>query len=165
MFGRSTATITGEFSAIPSDCMYVRSLWLSGQKIPLRFVDDPEKIVERKQLFPSEAGDPQVAALVGTEIQLWPWTGVTASYTAELTYCKRVPALSDTATTNWLLTLHPDAYLYGSLLQAAPYLKNDERLQTWGTIFTTIISDISEAGRIGRMAPTIAMPVKVGGTP
>jgi hypothetical protein len=34
-------------------------------------------------------------------------------------YSQKVPALSDSATTNWLLTSHPDAYLFGTLTMSA----------------------------------------------
>ena len=37
-------------------------------------------------------------------------------------------ALSDSTPANWLLTNHPDIYLYGSLLEAAPYIIGDDRL-------------------------------------
>lgn len=43
-------------------------------------------------------------------------------------------ALSDSATTNWLLTNHPDLYLYGSLVNAAPYVRDSEMLPVWKTL-------------------------------
>ena len=43
--------------------------------------------------------------------------------------------LSDTKPTNWLLTKHPDIYLYGALAEAEPYLKNDERIEVWNGRF------------------------------
>jgi hypothetical protein len=49
----------------------------------------------------------------------------------EMVYYAKIPALSDSATTNWLLSKSPDLYLYGALLETVPYLKDDERLQTW----------------------------------
>lgn len=42
-----------------------------------------------------------------------------------------LPALSDSATTNRLLSVAPDLYLFGSLAESAPYLSHDERIQTW----------------------------------
>jgi len=35
------------------------------------------------------------------------------------------------ATSNWLLAAHPDIYLFGTLVEAEPYLKNDERMPMW----------------------------------
>jgi hypothetical protein len=57
---------------------------------------------------------------------------------------KRKLALADTPTSkNWLLTSHPDAYLYGALVHSAPYLKNDPRLQTWGSMSSSVIEQIN----------------------
>lgn len=42
-----------------------------------------------------------------------------------------IPALSGTQTTNWLLASHPDVYLYATLVEAAPYLPDDARIDVW----------------------------------
>jgi hypothetical protein len=47
---------------------------------------------------------------------------------AQITYKRALPALSNTITTNWLLTRAPDAYLFGALVHAEFYGWNDERL-------------------------------------
>ena len=44
----------------------------------------------------------------------------------ELLYWKQITALDGTNTTNWLLTLAPNLYLYGSLLHAGSFIKSDE---------------------------------------
>lgn len=48
-------------------------------------------------------------------------------------YYAKLPTLTDAAPTNWLLTGHPDVYLYGSLLNAAPFIQDAEMLAFWGT--------------------------------
>lgn len=64
-------------------------------------------------------------------------------YAARLRYRKRVPNLSSAVRCNWLLEDHPDAYLYGSLMQAAPYLRDDERIGTWSGLYESALSDIA----------------------
>lgn len=44
--------------------------------------------------------------------------------------------------TNWLIENAPDAYLYGSLLHSAPFLKNDARLATWAGLFSDAMNDL-----------------------
>lgn len=44
-------------------------------------------------------------------------------------------ALSATATTNWLLTNHPDVYLWGSLLEAAIYAQDNDNMSLYGGKF------------------------------
>ena len=50
-------------------------------------------------------------------------------------------------TTNWLLAAHPDAYLYGTLLQAEGYLVNDERLPVWKLALEEALREIDSAGK------------------
>ena len=59
----------------------------------------------------------------------------------ELSYYAAVPALSDSTTSNWLLALWPDIYLYGSLMHTAPYLKDDPRLQVWEVMFEKALAE------------------------
>jgi len=40
-------------------------------------------------------------------------------------------ALSDTNLTNRMVLQHPDIYLYASLLESAPFLREDERIAVW----------------------------------
>lgn len=51
--------------------------------------------------------------------------------------------LSKIQRANWLLCDHPDAYLYGALLQAAPYLADDERIATWGGLYSNAVASIN----------------------
>ena len=46
-------------------------------------------------------------------------------------YYQRIPALTSSNTTNWLLTDHPHLYLYTSLLHATPFLMDDARYQVF----------------------------------
>lgn len=53
------------------------------------------------------------------------------SYNFEVVYYERIQPLDLTNQTNWFTQYAPQALLYGSLLQAMPYLKNDERIPVW----------------------------------
>lgn len=64
-----------------------------------------------------------------------------ADYT--LTYYARIPALSDANSQNWLLSKEPSLYLYGALIEAAPYLKNDDRTVLWAQQFKSVLDDLS----------------------
>ena len=54
-------------------------------------------------------------------------------------------ALSDALPTNTVLDTAPDVYLYGALVESAPYLKDDERLPVWEQRFLSAISELQEA--------------------
>lgn len=162
MMGRSDATINAEFIAVPTDFQGARAFYLAANYLPLDYVD-PEEIVKRKTLYPRISGDPQCFSVVGAQFQFWPWNAGT--FTGELTYWKRIPALSNTNTTNWLLTAHPDIYLYTSLVQSAPYLKDDSRLSVWGTLAATALDDLIGADKVARTAPHLSVGIVPGGTP
>jgi len=49
------------------------------------------------------------------------------SYSFEVLYYERIAPLSSTNQTNWLTQNAPTAMLFGTLLQAMPFLKNDQR--------------------------------------
>ena len=49
------------------------------------------------------------------------------AYSFEVLYYERIAPLSSTNQTNWLTQNAPTAMLFGTLLQAMPFLKNDQR--------------------------------------
>jgi hypothetical protein len=51
--------------------------------------------------------------------------------------------LSDAAPTNALLTKYPDVYLYGTLLEAAPWLRDNDSLQLWSQMYRTTVNEIN----------------------
>ncbi len=66
----------------------------------------------------------------------------TGTVTVRLT--KAFCPLSSSVPYNWLLRSHPDAYLYGALMQAAPFLRDDERIPVWGQFFSSAIDSINQ---------------------
>jgi hypothetical protein len=55
----------------------------------------------------------------------------TLAYDFEVLYYERVQPLDSSNQTNWFTIYAPQALLYGSLLQAMPFLKNDDRVPMW----------------------------------
>lgn len=85
---------------------------------------------------------PMVASIVGTNLYFKPLPNGT--YSLPLDYWARFTPLSDTNTTNWILTSYPDAYLYGSLTQAAGFLGQDPRLPIWAEKYANALQQISD---------------------
>ena len=56
-------------------------------------------------------------------------------YPVEILYYQLPPLLSDEEQTNWLTENAPELLLYGTLLEATPFLKNDERIATWQNLY------------------------------
>ena len=74
-----------------------------------------------------------------------------AAYNYEVLYYERVQPLDSTNQTNWFTIYAPQAMLYGSLLQAMPFLKNDERIAMWQQQYDLIINTLKaeDVQRIG----------------
>lgn len=74
-----------------------------------------------------------------------------AAYTFEVLYYQRVQPLDSSNQTNWFTEYAPQALLYGSLLQAMPFLKNDDRMGMWQQQYTAIMNTLKseDIQRIG----------------
>jgi hypothetical protein len=57
------------------------------------------------------------------------------AYPAELVYYEEPALLDTTNTTNWITQYAPNLLLYSTLLECAPFLKNDERIATWQAMY------------------------------
>jgi hypothetical protein len=58
-----------------------------------------------------------------------------AAYPFEVLYYELPPLLDDAVQTNWLTEYAPQLLLYGVLLEATPFLKNDERIPVWQNMY------------------------------
>tara|TARA_R110000868_G_C10960758_1_gene768471 strand:+ start:2893 stop:3546 length:654 start_codon:yes stop_codon:yes gene_type:complete len=58
-----------------------------------------------------------------------------AEYPIEILYYQLPPLLDEEHQTNWLTENAPEILLYGTLLEATPFLKNDERIAVWQNLY------------------------------
>lgn len=58
-----------------------------------------------------------------------------AAYPFEVLYYELPPLLDEAVQTNWLTENAPQLILYGTLLEATPFLKNDDRIPTWQAMY------------------------------
>lgn len=65
-----------------------------------------------------------------------------AAYSFEVLYYQRLQPLDSTNQTNWMTEYAPQALLYGSLLQAMPFLKNDDRIPMWQAQYSAIMQTL-----------------------
>jgi len=79
------------------------------------------------------------------------------AYNFQVLYYERVQQLDSTNQTNWFTIYAPQALLYGSLLQATPFLKNDERTPMWQQQYTAIMNTLKTENtqRIGDRQATV----------
>jgi hypothetical protein len=143
MVKRADATVDAEYVGLPNDLGRPLNLVLSTGDI-LENVT-AETLERFRAEEDAEPALPLRFALIGRELRLYPVPD--QSYTAELTYQSTLDPLSDSTPTNWLLDGHADAYLYGALVQAAPYLGEEPRLESWAGLFTSAMAEVVAAQR------------------
>jgi hypothetical protein len=133
-----------EFIALPADFQSMRRARLSSVtgKPGLEFRSGTQ-MDEYRFKTADVAAQPRYFTVFGSEIELAPTPD--QSYTIEMIYRANIPPLAANAT-NWLLAFAPDLYLYGALLESAPYIKEDGRIQTWGLGFTGALNDLNNLG-------------------
>jgi hypothetical protein len=124
-------SITSRYNTLPSDTLEIVRIVLDLTPVIVLEYMTPEEISERRVSM-SATGKPYYFTVIGgSSNQLEVVPSPDSTYTSSIVYYTRIAALSDSATSNWLLAAHPDIYLFGTLVEAEPYLKNDERMPMW----------------------------------
>jgi hypothetical protein len=112
--------------ALPADYLSWRRLtWTGNPRQELGFVE-PSWL---QAAYPDQPTDiPRVFTIEGGNILTMP---LDPSNTAlELVYFQQIPSLQAN-TTNWLMTQHPDLYLFGALTEAQAYTVNTDAAALW----------------------------------
>ena len=141
MHNKATANIESQYSATPTDWLQSIRFHLNDTSATLLKQTSPEEIAKLRDSADNSKGRPQYYSHVGDLIEVFPTPD--QNYEGELLYYQKIETLSNSNTSNWLLEMSPDAYLYGSLLQASPYLQADERMAVWGSSYQGIINAIN----------------------
>ena len=153
--------------ALPSDCRIVQSLYLDddtrqGGLEPTT----PEWFAENEGRTGNLTGVPKYVATTtnGTSLLLSP--APDAAYTAQIVYLRTLDRLSASQTTNWLLDLAPDVYLFGALLMSAPYLRDPEAQQMWKEQLANAFAELKalqESRRFSLNTPVMRPKRRLGG--
>jgi hypothetical protein len=152
MIKRANATIDTRYFAMPADFLEAKSFILNTNPITYVEFASQDYIQKQRESVAIASGKPKLFGIIGTQFEVVP--SPDASYTGELTYYAKIDPLSDSTTSNWLLSYAPDLYLYSALIQAAPYLRDDERIATWGQFYTAAMDDIVVADQRASVATT-----------
>jgi hypothetical protein len=133
----ATFSITGEYVATPAGFGGVRSFYLNTnpkQNLQLMTSD------LQTGLFGTTSGKPRFYDVIAGNFRFAPPPDST--YSATLIYWLTVPALTGSATTNWLLTSHPDAYLYGCLAELAGFAKDWDGAAKWVAAMYGVLQEV-----------------------
>jgi hypothetical protein len=139
-----SASTEPEFITLPADFQTMRRIRLSSEigKPSLQFLSGTQ-MDEMRTSAADVSGVPRYFSIFGNEIELLPTPA--AVTTLEMIYRANLPSLNANST-NWLLALAPDAYLFGLLLESAPYIKQDARIQVWAAAVQSALVDLNSLG-------------------
>lgn len=127
--------------ALPDAVTEVRNVVVQ-TSTPVVLESVPSQVIDQRYGV-AVSGVPLAYSVVGSNLRLGPTPdGV---YALEVTHYGPIEALSDAAPSNWVLTNHPDLYLYGALVQASPYLGDDARVQTWAALYSRALEMVDAA--------------------
>ena len=143
---RSTmyTTVDQQYFNLPGGYIQMRNIQLNtNPTTPLEYIT-PEML---DRLYGSSTtGKPRAYTLIGDEIQLAPIPD--SAYQLEMAFYEKFTPLGDgsagTVTSNWLTANAPDVLLYGALMEAEPFIKNDERIPVWLNGYSNAINKLQQ---------------------
>lgn len=130
-----------QYMQLPADWLETIRLHLTGDGTSLVELISLSAMADKRANAEDQAGKPRFYAHVRGEFELYPTPDENTNF--ELLYYQKIPALSDSNTTNWLLDYAPDVYLYGSLVHSAPYLQEDARLAVWAQMYAAAVQNLN----------------------
>lgn len=148
----TTVTVTSGSGSLPSDFQSMRSIRFGANDRQLTPVSAPKGDYLTGATDPAE---PINYYIVGSTLRLVP----SATGDATVLYVARFTPLSDSAGTNSLLTLFPDAYLLGAMVQFCIWASDDASLQKYGSLFAgpDFMQPQSHGGAVGRVRKYTSM--------
>ena len=145
--------------ALPTGYIQMRNFQLNTSPITALQYVTPE--IYDRLWGGSNSGTPQFYTIIAGELQLGP---IPASVmTMEMLFYKKISSLSPTNTTETMLTENPDIYLYGALLEAEPFIMNDERVPLWMQGFSQAVADLQEQDNKDRHSGSALRVMNTGG--
>lgn len=139
MENSTTITVTSGSGSLPTGFVAMKRVYSATSSRVLEYVT-PEWYLA--QYPDGDGGYPIYYTIIGSNILVS--TDVTVIY-----YLK-VPALSDSNTTNWLLTKAPNVYLFGSLFYLEIYSKNPEAAVAHRTLFGNAMTALAATDTLHR---------------
>lgn len=137
MESRVTASVNSEYVALPTGFLSMKNFQLNTTpRTPLNYAT--ADFLDERYGDASSTGTPKFFTFIGGQIQLAPVPDTT--YTAELDFYKKLDIASDS--TNWVLTNSPRVYYYGSLMEAALFMKDEKRAANWAQYFEKALQEI-----------------------
>jgi hypothetical protein len=141
MLKTATATTTGGDNTVglPSDFLQLRDIYIDGRpRLTLSYLSPSAFSRDARA---ADSGRPNFYTLRSNEFELAPIPDT--GYSLVMLYYAKPEVLSDSNTSNVFLANAPDALLYGALVEAEPYLFNDNRIAIWSNFYNAALDSLN----------------------
>ena len=143
----TTATVASDATVeLPSDFLEIRDFVVMTNPIQPLSYSSPSSLSNDPRT--SEVGVPKSYTILASEFQVAP--APDGIYTLKMLYFAAPAYLSGANTSNVFLNVAPDGLLYGALVEAEPYLMNDARINTWGSMYDRAITSLTKSDEEGQ---------------
>ena len=131
---------------LPSDYLqYRRVVELASIRRELSYVTPSYS----DQQYPDRAGGLACDfTIIGSSLYTFP----VSENDIELTHFEKIPDLSDSATSNWLLAKHPSLYLHAGLLQVAMFTKDNNLFSRSAALVASMIDGLNATNELANYA-------------
>lgn len=132
----TTLTPSSGSVALPTDYLeWKRVTWTGSPRRELDYVTpsflsgiNPTQLSDVPSYFTIEGLNLKVARISDTDL--------------DFLYAQKLPALSVSNTTNWMLADNPDGYLWGSLVMAATFTSDAQNGAAWNVLAQQVLGEI-----------------------
>lgn len=132
----TASTIASGVIAVPTNYIELKDAYISSTSPYVNLDRKTANWIYDKYPTRSSDNTPKFIAREGSNFIFGPYPD--SNYVVTLVYYNRFAALSSSV--NSVFTSYPGLWLYGSLLEAAPYLKNDARIPVWEQKFSQLFT-------------------------
>ena len=143
MENRATAQLDSQYLARPTDWVETIRMHITGGGTRTLDLLSGAAMSDKRAGADDTSGEPRYFRHAERAFEVYPTPDGT--YNVEILYYQKIPALSDTNTSNWLLSEAPDISLYGSLLHSSPYLAEDARVNVWAQLYAAAKDNVNRA--------------------
>jgi len=132
----ASTSLSSGAASLPSGFLAFKELRFNGT---VDYTLYPKSLEWIRSQDDTSTGDAQYFAVTGSQVVCWPPTGPIKG-----TYYKEIPALASNST-NWLLTNHPDLYLFAALVESVLFTQDDSRIPIWAEKAAALLDSVQRS--------------------
>ena len=138
MAARATVSTSSgtRYENTPTGLLSVRRIYLNTSPIQHMQYQSPEQITS---VYQNSAGKPKYYSIIGGEFEFERVPD--ATYDLYVVYYKKLTALSDSNTSNAILTNYPAIYFYGAMVHLSLHIQDDNGAAKYKAAFDAYISN------------------------